>query len=138
MRFRYIAADNSPASLMPRLPLVLTLGGRSIEVTGLLDTGSTVNVLPFRMGLELGAVWEEQTESVSLAGNLGQYEARALVVRAFHPQITTDGPILFVFAWTRVENAPVIFGQMNFFLEFDVCFYRSLGIFDVRLKGNGS
>jgi hypothetical protein len=29
---------------------------------------------------------------------------------------------------------PVIFGQMNFFLEFDVCFYRSQGVFDVRLK----
>jgi len=30
-----------------------------------------------------------------------------------------------VFAWTRAENVPLILGQVNFFMEFDVCFYRS-------------
>ncbi|MEH2126219.1 hypothetical protein [Nostoc sp.] len=29
------------------------------------------------------------------------------------------------FAWTRDRNAPLILGHMNFFLAFDVCFYRS-------------
>ena len=39
--------------------------------------------------------------------------------------------VRLVFAWTQAENAPAIFGQMNFFLEFDVCFYRSQNMFDV-------
>jgi hypothetical protein len=133
-RFPYLSTDNSPASLMPRLPMVMTLGGRSLEVVGLLDTGAAVNVLPYPIGLELGAVWNDQTTPIALVGSLGQFEARALVVMAAHPQINPNGPVRQVFAWTQAENAPLIFGQMNFFLEFDVCFYRSQSMFDVRLK----
>ncbi|MEB3295431.1 MAG: hypothetical protein VKJ24_19935 [Synechococcales bacterium] len=29
------------------------------------------------------------------------------------------------FAWTQAPNVPVILGHMNFFLLFDVCFYRA-------------
>lgn len=46
------------AVIMPYLPLILTLGNRSLEVTALLDTGASVNVLPHEIGLQLGAVWE--------------------------------------------------------------------------------
>ena len=119
---------------MPRLPLTLGLGGQSVEALGLLDTGSAVNVLPFQIGLSLGAVWEEQTTAVPLVGSLGQFEARALIVAAAHPQITPDKAVRLVFAWTRLETAPIIFGQMNFFAEFNVCFYRSQNWFDVMLK----
>jgi len=45
-RFPYVAANNLPTGLMPRLSMVLSLGGRSVEVNGLLDTGAAVNVLP--------------------------------------------------------------------------------------------
>jgi len=133
-RFPYASADNQPTSLMPRMPLTLIVGGQSVEVVGLLDTGAAVSVLPYQVGLALGAVWEEQTTVVPLVGSLGQFEARALVVMASHPQITSNEVVRLVFAWTQVETAPIIFGQMNFFLEFDVCFYRSQSIFEVRLK----
>ena len=43
---------------MPYLPLTLERKGSVKEVFGLLDSGSTVNVLPYNTGLELGAVWE--------------------------------------------------------------------------------
>lgn len=119
---------------MPRLPILLSLGDRSFEVSGLLDTGAAVNVLPNGVGLALGAVWEAQTVAVSLAGSLGQLEARALIVKASHPQITDSNGVELVFAWTQAETVPVIFGQMNFFLEFDVCFYRSQGVFEVTAK----
>lgn len=133
-RFSYFAADNLPTSLMPRLPMLLSRGDHSVEVTGLLDTGAAVSVLPYRVGLALGAVWEDQTIPVSLVGSLGQFEARALMVMASHPQITGDADVPLVFAWTQAENVPVIFGQMNFFLEFDVCFYRSQSMFEVNIK----
>ncbi|MCB9452385.1 MAG: retroviral-like aspartic protease [Anaerolineaceae bacterium] len=136
-RFPYIAANDLPISLMPRLPLTLTYGGQSVEVVGLLDTGAAINVLPYHVGLTLGAVWEEQTTVVPLVGSLGQAESRALVVVASHSQITSGEGVRLVFAWTQLETAPVIFGQMNFFLEFDVCFYRSQSLFDVRLKDGG-
>ena|SRR5687768_15345087 len=134
-RFPYLLLDNNPTSLMPRLPLTLTLNNQSVNVIGLLDSGATINVLPSSLGLALGAVWEEQTTVVSLAGNLGQAEARGLVLMATHPQLTEE-PVRLVFGWTQAENAPVIFGQMNFFVEFDVCFFRPQQMFDVRLKGD--
>ncbi len=135
-RFPYVALNNLSTSLMPRLPMVLSIGGRSVEVMGLLDTGAAVSVLPYRVGLALGAVWEDQTVPVSLVGSLGQFEARALMVTASHSQIAGDANVQLVFAWTQAENAPVIFGQMNFFLEFDVCFYRSQSAFEVNVKAS--
>jgi hypothetical protein len=39
-----------------------------------------------------------------------------------------------LFAWTRSPNAPLILGQTNFSLEFDVCFYRSRSKFELKLK----
>jgi hypothetical protein len=136
MRFPYGPADDLPTSLMPRLPLVLTYGSRSVEVVGLLDTGAAVNVLPYGVGLALGAVWEDQKFSVPLVGSLGRYEARGLAVFASHPQINPDQPVRLVCAWTKAEDAPVLFGQMNFFMEFDVCFYRSQTVFDIHLKAD--
>jgi len=41
---------------------------------GLLDTGASVNVLPYNVGVQLGASWEEQRFSVTLAGNLARKE----------------------------------------------------------------
>lgn len=135
IRFAYTASDTTAASVMPRLPLTLTYEHRSIEVVGLLDTGAAVNVLPYQVGLALGADWNRQTVAVPLIGSLGSVEARALVALASHPQLTPAGPIRLVFAWTRSEDAPVIFGQTNFFMEFDVCFYRSQAAFEVHAKG---
>lgn len=61
---------------LPKLPLTLTYRNSSVEVSGLLDTGASVNVLPYSIGIQLGAIWEEQTTSVILAGNLAPVEAR--------------------------------------------------------------
>ena len=58
------------ASRLPYLPLFLASQGRTISALALLDTGSSVNVLPYDAGLQLGALWEQQTTSVRLTGNL--------------------------------------------------------------------
>ena len=70
------------AGLQPRLPLTLTHQGQSVAVTGLRDTGAMVNVLPYSIGVDLGAVWEPQTTALQLTGTLAQFEARALLVSA--------------------------------------------------------
>ncbi|ASC70594.1 hypothetical protein XM38_015340 [Halomicronema hongdechloris C2206] len=116
---------------LPQLPLALTYRGVSAEVSALLDTGASVNVLPYSIGLQLGAVWEEQTTSVTLAGNLASLEARGLLVSA---KIGDFDPVRLVFAWSVSDDAPLLLGRMNFFLEFDVCFYRSQLVFEVRPK----
>jgi hypothetical protein len=100
-------------------------------VSGLLDTGATVNVLPCDTGRQLGAVWDQQTTPVHLTGNLARFEARVLIVSA---TVGEFAPVRLAFAWTRANNVPLILGQVNFFLEFDVCFFRSQKAFEVKSK----
>lgn len=107
--------------VMPYLPIILTYRDRSIEVMALLDTGASVNVLPYQVGVQLEAVWENQTVSVPLSGNLAHSEARGLIISG---SISSFSPLLLAFAWTQLQDVPVILGQMNFFMEFNVCFYR--------------
>ena len=120
-----------PAGQMPYLPLTLSLGGKSLAVSGLLDTGAAINVLPYSTGTQLGAVWEQQMTPVRLSGNLTGTEARVLVL---HAVIGKFAPVRLAFAWAQSDSLPVILGQMNFFLEFDVCVYRSRSMFEVRPK----
>lgn len=114
--------------IMPYLPLTLRSGDNSVEVTALLDTGASVNVLPYEIGLQLGAVWENQTVSIPLSGNLAQSDSRGLVLSSSVAQFP---PVLLAFAWTELRNTPVILGHMNFFAEFNVCFYRHELAFEV-------
>jgi hypothetical protein len=90
-----------------------------------------VNVLPYQVGVDLGAVWEQQTTPLRLTGNLARYEARVLVVLAV---VGRFEPVQLVFAWTQATNVPLLLGQVNFFMEFDVCFYRFQLSFEVRPK----
>jgi len=131
--FPFIVADAAfgEASRLPFMPIKLQLQGPSLAVSALLDTGSAVNVLPYEVGLQLGAAWERQTTTVRLTGNLANEPARVLTVLG---TIGTLPSTRLVFAWTRAPAVPVILGQVNFFMEFDVCFYRSRSLFEVKTK----
>ncbi|MFZ4730488.1 MAG: hypothetical protein ACOYMQ_17730 [Pseudanabaena sp.] len=133
VRFAFTEVDPSLGALstLPYLPLTLTYQSQSLNVSGLLDTGSSVNVLPYEMGLALGAVWENQRLSLPLGGNLARFEARALVVKATVEQFPA---VDLAFAWTQDKYAPLILGHMNFFLAFDVCFYRAESAFEISQK----
>jgi len=129
--FTEVDPDLGALSTLPYLPLILTYQTQSLRVSGLLDPGSSVNVLPYDVGLRLGVVWERQRLSVPLGGNLARFEARALVLTATLEQFPT---VELAFAWTRDRNAPLILGHMNFCLAFDVCFYRSELAFEISPK----
>jgi hypothetical protein len=116
---------------MPYLPLVLALGNKSVPVSGLLDTGASINVLPHSVGVQLGADWQKQSIPVRLGGNLAATEARVLVLTA---QIGSFSPVRLAFAWAQSDGMPVILGQTNFFLEFNVCFFRTRSVFEVKPK----
>ena len=116
---------------LPYLPLQLSYQNTSLDLEALLDTGSTVNVLPYELGLQLGAIWEQQTAALQLAGNLSNVEARGIVLTAILGEFS---PVRLAFAWARSSNVPVILGHVNFFLEFDVCFYRADAYFEVRRR----
>lgn len=132
-RLAYTAAQDGlgAASLMPKLPITLSLQQLSTATLGLLDTGATVNVMPYQIGIELGAVWKDEAATIRLTGNLAQFEACPIVI---HATVGHFAPVRLAFAWTRAENVPLILGQVNFFMEFDVCFYRFQQAFEVRPK----
>jgi hypothetical protein len=132
-RFNFIEGFDAfgAADAVPKMPLTLTYRNSSIDIVALLDTGASVNVLPYGLGVQLGAVWEEQTMAVTLAGNLASIEARGLLVSA---RIGNFNPVRLVFAWSKSDDIPLLLGRMNFFMEFDVCFYRSRLVFEVSPK----
>lgn len=129
--YKIIDSNLGMVDRMPYLPLMLSLNSKSLNTEGLLDTGASVNVLPYELGLELGLSWENETLSVFLSGNLARFEARAVVINA---QVSSFPTVDLAFAWTKATNVPLILGQANFFFEFDVCFFRTRSEFEVRPK----
>jgi hypothetical protein len=121
--------EQKETSRLAFLPLSLILGDQNIAASGLVDTGATVNVLPFETGTELGASWNTPSPSIQLTGNLANYEAKALILTA---KIDQFEPVRLAFAWTRARGVPLILGQVNFFMEFDVCFFRSDLMFEIQ------
>ena len=113
---------------LPTIPITLSHAGFSVSANALLDTGSAVNLLPYDIGLQLGAIWEEQTVRLPLTGNLARVEARGVFV---HVQIGNLEPVRLAFAWAQSSQVPLILGQTNFFLEFDVCFQRSRSTIEI-------
>ena len=103
----------------------------SVAVSALLDTGAAINVLPYGIGTQLGFIWDQQTTSVQLSGNLASVEARVVLVAA---AVAKFSPVRLAIAWAKQDSIPVILGQVNFFMDFDVCFFRSRVIFEIKPK----
>jgi hypothetical protein len=132
-QFPYLAVKNArgETAMRPLMPVTLSYRGGTVQANGLLDTGADVNVLPYNLGIALGAVWEQARTGLQLSGNLAHYEARGILITCSVGQLD---PVRLAFAWVRVENVPLIFGQVNFFGEFDVCFFKARGTFEVSGK----
>jgi hypothetical protein len=58
MRFKYSTTSPSQNEFdsLPRIPLILRQGERIVDAFGLVDSGATINVLPYELGIQLGAV----------------------------------------------------------------------------------
>ena len=133
MRFQYSTTSQTQNEFdsLPRLPFLLRRETQSVEVVGLVDSGATVDVLPYEVGLDLGGIWDDRRAIIQLAGNLSNQPAMPFSAIV---QIGEFPPTELLFAWVKRPNTPLILGQTNFFLEFDVCFYRSKMEFEVAPK----
>ena len=109
---------------------IYNLKGYSISVAGLIDSGSALNILPFDVGLELGLDWEKQEFSLEVGGSLKGIEAYAVLVKA---NIAEFPSVDLAFAWLKKSSSdvPVLLGQVNFFQEYDVCFYGYRRVFEI-------
>ena len=91
--------------MRPYLPLTLAYNNKALSVSSLLDTGADVNVLPYEIGLQLGAVWTEHKNRFSLSGNMAGYEAHRIILSEIIDDFT---PLNLAFAWVQAPNVPLI------------------------------
>lgn len=131
MRFKYSVAHPAQDEFdsLPWLRLTLQNSGHEVATIGLVDSGATVNVLPYEIGLQLGARWEERKATLRLAGSLGGFPAQPLFAMAV---VGNYAPVRLAFAWSRRADVPLLLGQTNFFTQFEVCFFRPLLEFEVK------
>jgi hypothetical protein len=131
--------DRNPASggldLMPDLPILLRRQSHSVSGVGLVDSGASISVLPYSLGVQLGFDWKTQKTKITLAGTLAHVDARGIVVEATVGQLP---PVRLAMAWTNSDQVPFLLGQFNFFQAFDVCFFRTRGVFEIRQPGASS
>jgi hypothetical protein len=77
MRFKYSTTSPTQNEFdsLPRLALSLSREDRRVEAIGLVDSGATVNVLPYELGIQLGEIWDDRRVIIQLSGNLSNQSA---------------------------------------------------------------
>lgn len=120
---------NGPNDLAPIPPARLSRGSATFNVIGQVDSGSSFSVLPYDIGTVFGVSWGSLPNAHSLAGPRGPVQAKALLLDAV---IIPFPKVVLLFAWAVMNDYPVLFGQANFFIELDVCFFRRRGEFHVQ------
>jgi hypothetical protein len=94
--------DRNPASggldLMPDLPITLRYQLNSMNAVGLVDSGASISVLPYSLGIQLGFDWDTQKAQITLGGTLAH--------TASHPD---DRNNVLIISWTdrSTEDARV-------------------------------
>jgi len=131
LRIPYSIIGGNPQTVMPRFSLKLSNGQQSLEVNGLVDSGSALNVIPYTVGYNLGFIWEQQVVPIRLGGVYSGIDARGIFVSASHSILTENQSVDMVFAWANSDRVSVVFGRTNFFQEFDVCFFGADEIFEI-------
>jgi aspartyl protease len=128
--------DRNPASggfdLMPDLPIVLRHQGQTVSAIALVDSGASVSVMPYSLGVQLGLDWSIQKAAITLGGTLAGVAARGIVVEASVGQLP---PVRLAFAWAHSDQVPLLLGEFNFFEVFEILFTRSHRMFEIRVPG---
>ncbi len=116
---------------MPMPPIRIILGSLEVDDLALVDSGSTICVLPYDLGTQLGLDWNDPLPIVPLGGNLGHHLAKGV---ALEVKIGSYPPVEIAFAWSQFPQARLLLGRINFFSAFDVCLHRSRSTFEVKPK----
>ena len=123
-RFSYSLVGPEDAPRRPRPILSLTL-----IVPALVDSGADINVIPHSLGLALGLSWADSRVGPTLTGKFANIETRLVVLTALVGNFPT---VDLVFTWMAQDTGPVILGHMNFFREFNVCFFGAENVFELE------
>ena len=83
---------------LPFVEITLTYKAQKITRPALVDSGSTINVLPYEDGCELGLSWEAQQVRIKNEGFLTGAPIYAVLLTAY---IAPFKPVELAFAWTQ-------------------------------------
>lgn len=127
-RFPYVSRGTSGAvsDLAPLLPIRLDRNRVSLDVVALVDSGATISVLPWSVGVRFGIDWDSLNVPCSVGGSAGGVPGKILVLYG------TVATVPLAFAWVKSDAVPIILGQTNFFLNFDVFFFRARRYFEIQ------
>ena len=115
--FPYLQVSN--ISWLPIVPLKLESAEQSVTVEALIDSGASVNVLPYRMGLGLGLTWDDHVSGPSVTGNFSSAQTKMVALNCTLGSLES---VQLGFVWTNQDLPRILLGQQNFFLKYDVCF----------------
>jgi hypothetical protein len=115
-------------TLRPILAVTLSNPPATLTADALVDSGSDTNVLPWDLGAQLGCDWSRAFPLPPISGALASTPTRAVILSV---KVGTFPLVSLAFGWVQSNAVPLILGQTNFFLEFDVCFYASRGEFTI-------
>lgn len=110
------------AKQRPVLPIVLHGPTASFKTVALVDSGADVNVLPWHFGSMLGLVWQPEKATIQVAGVPNQAVATPVLLSL---SFGSFSDVTQAFAWCQSDTIPLVLGQTNFFMEFDICFFRT-------------
>lgn len=111
----------------PMLPLTLRANGLQHVAAALVDSGADVNVLPWSIGASLGFVWEPNKATIRVTG-IAQGAAMPVLLSTDFGDVQEA---TLAFAWCQTDSVPLVLGQTNFFMEFDICFFKSRSEFQI-------
>jgi hypothetical protein len=111
------------------MPVTLMSDREIVSTEALVDTGADINILPYQIGIQLGFDWTQQRRLTAVSGNLGQYEAKGIMLAM---RVDSFDAVRMAFAWIQNDMSPIVLGQVNFFQEFNVCFFNKENYFEVQ------
>lgn len=89
-------------------------------VRAVVDSGTSVNLLPHHVGLSLGLEWGSP-----IFPNIGKVRGRDCVGVKLGLGVKEFGAYVMRFAWSPDNDIPVLLGQVDFFQHFGIYFEAS-------------
>lgn len=121
-RFPLVPRQRKPAISVASIPLTLEHGSERVAAVASLEPGMASSVLPYSLGLRLGAGWTGHTIPIYVPGRKAAVQVAPLMIRG---SIAPFPSVILFFGWAATDKVPVILGQQNFFEQFDICYHKA-------------
>jgi hypothetical protein len=97
----------------------------------IVDSGTSVNLLPYKIGLALGLEWDNP-----VFPNIGKVRGHDCLGVILGLGLEGFEALPLRFAWSPESNIPLLLGQVNFFQHFRICFDAEEEFFTLERKHN--